>query len=430
MLGSGHDERAAREGTDPHVSGRPRAAQFFRESFHLAHVDDGAEAELCLPPTLTALPEAHIASFVGGLFDAGGSAHGDRMLVWAGDPALGSDLSYALLRLGLRAKLRAERRVALCVLEGKGQVARFCDRVELLHPGKREAVRRVARSADLALLAPGLQRSVTAGAWFAPNGDRRASRSIVWEPVIAIETVSDHGHAKVYDLTVEGSHTFVAGYGGLIAHNTTLLNVLSSFIPSDERIVTIEDAAELQLRQDHVVSLESRPPNIEGRGAITIRDLVRNSLRMRPDRIVVGECRGGEALDMLQAMNTGHDGSLTTGHANSPRDMLSRLETMVLMSGMDLPVRAIREQISSAIDLIIQQSRAARRQPQGDSHHRSAGNGGGCHHSPGHLCLCPTRRGRAGQDRREAATDRHQAQVYRPLRRRGDLDLPGLFGFE
>lgn len=145
--------------------------------------------------------------------------------------------------------------------------------------------------------------------------------------------------------------------GGTGSGKTTTLNVLSSFIPTDERIVTIEDAAELQLRQDHVVRLESRPPNIEGKGAITIRDLVRNSLRMRPERIVIGEVRGGEALDMLQAMNTGHDGSLTTGHANSPRDMLARLETMVLMSGMDLPVRAIREQIASAIDVIVQQSR-------------------------------------------------------------------------
>lgn len=145
--------------------------------------------------------------------------------------------------------------------------------------------------------------------------------------------------------------------GGTGSGKTTTLNVLSSFIPPDERIITIEDAAELQLRQDHVVSLETRPPNIEGKGAVTIRDLVKNSLRMRPERIVVGEVRGGEALDMLQAMNTGHDGSLTTGHANSPRDMLARLETMVLMAGMDLPVRAIREQISSAIDLIVQQSR-------------------------------------------------------------------------
>ena len=145
--------------------------------------------------------------------------------------------------------------------------------------------------------------------------------------------------------------------GGTGSGKTTTLNVLSSFIPNDERIVTIEDAAELQLRQEHVVTLESRPPNIEGKGAIPIRELVRNSLRMRPDRIVVGECRAGEALDMLQAMNTGHDGSLTTGHANTPRDMLARLETMVLMAGVDLPVRAIREQIGSAVDLIVHQSR-------------------------------------------------------------------------
>jgi pilus assembly protein CpaF len=145
--------------------------------------------------------------------------------------------------------------------------------------------------------------------------------------------------------------------GGTGSGKTTTLNVLSSFIPNDERIVTIEDAAELQLRQEHVVTLESRPPNIEGKGAISIRELVRNALRMRPDRIVVGECRSGEALDMLQAMNTGHDGSLSTGHANTPRDMLSRLETMVLMAGVDLPVRAIREQIAAAVDLIVHQSR-------------------------------------------------------------------------
>ena len=145
--------------------------------------------------------------------------------------------------------------------------------------------------------------------------------------------------------------------GGTGSGKTTTLNVLSSFIPHDERIVTIEDAAELQLEQEHVVRLESRPANIEGKGAINIRDLVKNSLRMRPDRIVIGEVRGGEALDMLQAMNTGHDGSLTTGHSNSPRDMLSRLETMVLMAGMDLPVRAIREQIASAIDMVIHQAR-------------------------------------------------------------------------
>ncbi|HUR16085.1 MAG TPA: CpaF family protein, partial [Candidatus Limnocylindrales bacterium] len=145
--------------------------------------------------------------------------------------------------------------------------------------------------------------------------------------------------------------------GGTGSGKTTMLNVLSSFIPNDERIVTVEDAAELQLRQEHVVTLESRPANIEGKGAVPIRELVRNALRMRPDRIIVGECRGAEALDMLQAMNTGHDGSMSTGHANTPRDMLSRLETMVLFAGVELPLRAVREQISSAVDLIVHQDR-------------------------------------------------------------------------
>lgn len=145
--------------------------------------------------------------------------------------------------------------------------------------------------------------------------------------------------------------------GGTGSGKTTLLNVLSGFIPEEERIVTIEDAAELKLQQEHVLRMEAKPANIDGRGAVTIRDLVKNSLRMRPDRIVVGEVRGGEALDMLQAMNTGHDGSLTTLHANAPRDALSRMETMCLMSGMDLPLKVIREQVASAIDLIVQQSR-------------------------------------------------------------------------
>ncbi|MGQ9583924.1 MAG: CpaF family protein [Anaerolineae bacterium] len=145
--------------------------------------------------------------------------------------------------------------------------------------------------------------------------------------------------------------------GGTGSGKTTLLNVLSAYIPDDERIITIENAAELQLRQEHVVTLESRPPNIEGKGAVSIRDLVVNSLRMRPDRIIVGEVRSGEALDMLQAMNTGHDGSLTTCHSNSPRDTLARLETMCLMAGMDLPLRAIREQVASALDLIVHEER-------------------------------------------------------------------------
>jgi pilus assembly protein CpaF len=145
--------------------------------------------------------------------------------------------------------------------------------------------------------------------------------------------------------------------GGTGAGKTTLLNILSSYVPEEERVVTIEDAAELQLQQEHIVRLETRPPNIEGKGRITQRDLVRNALRMRPDRIIVGEVRGDEALDMLQAMNTGHDGSLTTIHANTPRDSLSRVETMVLMAGLDLPEKAIREQIASALDVVVQISR-------------------------------------------------------------------------
>jgi pilus assembly protein CpaF len=162
--------------------------------------------------------------------------------------------------------------------------------------------------------------------------------------------------AEFLDACVRGRRNIVVS-GGTGSGKTTILNILSGFVPSDERIVTIEDAAELQLDQDHVVRLESRPANSEGRGTITTRDLVRNSLRMRPDRIVVGEVRDSAALDMLQAMNTGHDGSLTTLHANTPRDALSRLETMVLMAGMELPSRAIRDQITSAVDLILQVSR-------------------------------------------------------------------------
>jgi pilus assembly protein CpaF len=171
------------------------------------------------------------------------------------------------------------------------------------------------------------------------------------EDLVANGTMSDQVAGFVRRCVQGRLNAIVSGSTG--SGKTTLLNVLSSYIPDAERIVTIEDAAELRLNQMHVLSLESRPPNLEGKGHVTIRDLVRNSLRMRPDRIVVGEARGGEALDMLQAMNTGHDGSLTTIHSNSPRDTLARIETMVLMAGMDLPVRAIREQVASAVDLIV-----------------------------------------------------------------------------
>jgi pilus assembly protein CpaF len=162
--------------------------------------------------------------------------------------------------------------------------------------------------------------------------------------------------AQLLSACVRGRLDIVVS-GGTGSGKTTTLNVLSGFIPPDERVVTVEDAAELQLHQAHVVRLESRPSNVEGRGEVSIRDLVRNALRMRPDRIVVGEVRDGAALDMLQAMNTGHDGSITTVHANTPRDSLSRMETMVLMGGVDLPIRAIRDQVSGAIDLIVQQAR-------------------------------------------------------------------------
>jgi pilus assembly protein CpaF len=161
---------------------------------------------------------------------------------------------------------------------------------------------------------------------------------------------------KFLELAVDQAANVVIS-GGTGSGKTTLLNVLSNYIPDDERIVTVEDAAELQLAKPHLISLESRPPNSEGKGAVPIRELVKNCLRMRPDRIVVGECRGGEALDMLQAMNTGHDGSMTTAHANTPRDCIARLEVMTLMSGLELPIRAIREQIASAVHLIVQQSR-------------------------------------------------------------------------
>lgn len=182
-----------------------------------------------------------------------------------------------------------------------------------------------------------------------------ANRALSVEDLISFGTL-DRKMADFIKACIQARINILVS-GGTGSGKTTTLNVLSSFIPENERIVTIEDAAELRLQQEHVVTLESRPANIEGSGEITICDLVKNALRMRPDRIIVGEVRGGEALDMLQAMNTGHDGSLTTAHANSPRDALSRLETMVLMAGFEMPIKAIREQISSAIELVLQQSR-------------------------------------------------------------------------
>jgi pilus assembly protein CpaF len=175
------------------------------------------------------------------------------------------------------------------------------------------------------------------------------------DDLIRFGTLNAHAARFIQACVVGRLNVIVSGGTG--TGKTTTLNVLSSFIPIEERIVTIEDAKELQLHQDHVLALEARPPNIEGRGQVTIRDLVKNALRMRPDRVVVGECRAGEALDMLQAMNTGHDGSITTIHSNSPRDTLSRIETMVLMAGFDLPVRAIREQMASALDLVVHLTR-------------------------------------------------------------------------
>jgi pilus assembly protein CpaF len=185
---------------------------------------------------------------------------------------------------------------------------------------------------------------------------RKFSKNILRTSDLIRNNTMSSQMAKFLEACVKGRMSIIVS-GGTGAGKTSTLNIISGFIPNGERIITIEDSAELVLNQEHVVTLETRPANIDNRGEVTIRDLVRNSLRMRPDRIVVGEVRGGEALDMLQAMNTGHDGSLSTAHANSPRDLLSRLETMVLMAGMEMPIKAIREQIASALDFIVHQAR-------------------------------------------------------------------------
>ncbi len=202
--------------------------------------------------------------------------------------------------------------------------------------------------------------------------------------------------------------------GGTGSGKTTLLNTLSSFIQPDHRVITIEDAAELQLQQDHVVRLETRPPNIEGRGAVTATDLVKNALRMRPDRIIIGECRGAETLDMIQAMNTGHEGSMTTVHANTPRDALSRLETMISMAGFDLPIRALRSQFASALDLIIQASRLQGGPRKVDQHLRGGRHGRRHDHHARNLRLPPARRRRQRPCPRRVHLHRHPAHVHGP----------------
>jgi len=241
---------------------------------------------------------------------------------------------------------------------------RFVDETHLLRVIDK-IVARIGRRVDEAspMVDARLPEGSRVNAVIAPlaiNGPMLTIRKFSHDPFSARDLISfgtmNERVAAFLDACVQGRLNVLIS-GGTGTGKTTLLNVVSAYVPDDERIVTVEDAAELRLGQQHVLRLESRPPNIEGKGQVTIRDLVRNTLRMRPDRIIVGEVRGGEALDMLQAMNTGHDGSLCTVHANSPRDALARLETMVLMSGIDLPVRAIREQIASALDVLVHLTR-------------------------------------------------------------------------
>lgn len=322
--------------------------------------------------------------------------------------ALANDVSYLLQRLGLIGRLHKRNGQYYITLYGANAISKFAQSVQMLSSRKKAIISQIEslsikgntnidtypnvggmiqkvrskaemRQGDLAK-ATGLSRRAIR---FYETGERNPSRGslqqiaaafssvdsspemdslkrlaempIFWDEVKEVTPLTNHDEKYVYDLTVDRTHTFVAGWGGgIVTHNTTLLNVLSSAIPENERIVTIEDVAELQLQQEHVVKLEARQPNIEGKGEITLRQLVKNSLRMRPDRIVVGEVRGGEAFDMLQAMSTGHDGSLATVHANTPRDALSRVGMLILMADLNLPELAIRQYISRAIDVVVQ----------------------------------------------------------------------------
>ncbi|GAW27649.1 type II secretion system protein E [Carboxydocella sp. JDF658] len=312
------------------------------EIFEGLGVPRGKKADKIKPlPWWYKLDNDSLSGFISGLWDGDGYIGKNALEYSSKSPELIEFIRQALLHYGIISIYRRKREHHYAIISGLDNIKRFYECFSLKNRKKLQHLTFLAQSPIVSNQKIG----------------QIASYPVFWDKIIEVELIKNT-EPYVYDITVSDLHNFIAGTGGgFITHNTTTLNVLSSFIPNDERIITIEDAAELQLRQEHVVTLETRPPNIEGKGAITMRDLVRNSLRMRPDRIVVGEVRSGEALDMLQAMNTGHDGSLTTGHANSPRDMLARLETMVLMAGMELPVRAIREQIASAIDVIVQQSR-------------------------------------------------------------------------
>ena len=316
---------------------------------------------------LHALARAELADIVAGEQLALSTAERNRLIDDIGADVLGYGPLEALLEDPSISEIMVNRYDQLYV-ERRGRLVetahRFTSEAQLRRVIER-IVSRVGRRIDESspLVDARLEDGSRVNAIIPPlavNGSSLTIRKFAGTPYTSEDLINfgtlTREVATVLDAAVRAKMNILVS-GGTGTGKTTLLNVLSAFIPSDERIITIEDAVELQLQQDHVVRLESRPPNIEGRGEITIRDLVRNSLRMRPDRIVVGEVRGAESLDMLQAMNTGHEGSISTLHANAPRDAISRMETLVLMAGMDLPLRAIREQISSAIDIIVQITR-------------------------------------------------------------------------